>query len=80
MQHDTKISSSLQLTAVDDLGLDVRADRAGGGTEGLNLLHDGHGLGVSDLAEDDVLAVEPGGDNGGDEELGAVATGKKGLC
>lgn len=24
------------------------------------------------LAEDDVLAVEPGGDSGGDEELGAI--------
>jgi hypothetical protein len=30
---------------------------------------------VSDLAEDDVLAIEPAGDDGGDEELGAVAVG-----
>lgn len=73
LQPDTKISSSLELAAVDDLRLDSRADGAGGGTEGLNLLHDRHGLGVSDLAEDDVLAVEPRGDDGGDEELGAVA-------
>ena len=28
---------------------------------------------IGNLAEDDVLAVEPGGDDGGDEELGAVA-------
>jgi len=28
---------------------------------------------ISDLAEDDVLAIEPAGDYGGDEELGAVA-------
>lgn len=28
---------------------------------------------VRDLAEDDVLAVEPAGDDGGDEELRAVA-------
>jgi len=27
---------------------------------------------LEDLAEDNVLAVEPGGDGGGDEELGAV--------
>lgn len=71
------VSSSLDLTAVDNLGLDSRADGAGGGAEGLDLLHHSHGLGVSDLAEDDVLAVEPRGDNGGDEELGAVAIEEK---
>lgn len=31
------------------------------------------GITVRNLAEDDVLAVEPGGDDGGDEELGAIA-------
>ena len=30
---------------------------------------------IRHLAEDDVLAVEPAGDHGGDEELGAVAAG-----
>jgi hypothetical protein len=30
-------------------------------------------IAVGDAAEDDVLAVQPRGDNGGDEELGAVA-------
>lgn len=30
-------------------------------------------LGVRDLAEDDVAAIQPGGGDGGDEELGAVA-------
>lgn len=79
LQPETKMSRSLDLTAVDNLGLDSRADGAGGGAKGLNLLHDSHGLGVSDLAEDDVLAVEPGGDNGGDEELGAVATERERL-
>lgn len=34
------------------------------------------GLGVGDLAKDNVLAVEPRGDNGGDEELGAVTAEK----
>jgi hypothetical protein len=33
----------------------------------------GHGLDIGDLTEDDVLAIEPRGDDGGDEELGAVA-------
>ena len=28
---------------------------------------------IEDLAEDDVLPIEPAGDNCGDEELGAVA-------
>jgi len=66
-------SSRLKLTSSNDGGLDVRADGTGGGAEGLNLLHDLHGVLVSNLAEDDVLAIEPRGDNGGDEELGAVA-------
>lgn len=77
LQPDTKMSSSLELTAVDNLGLDSRADGAGGGAEGLDLLHNLHGFGVSNLAEDDVLAIEPRGDNGGDEELGAVAAEKE---
>lgn len=40
-------------------------------TEALNLLDNVHTL--FNLAEDDVLAVEPRGHNGGDEELGSVA-------
>ncbi len=35
----------------------------------------GEGGGSSHLAEDDVLAVEVGGGNGGDEELAAVGVG-----
>lgn len=65
--------SFLVATAVDDGGLDIGTDGTGGGTETLDLLDNVHGLGISDLAEDDVLAIEPRGDNGGDEELGAVA-------
>jgi hypothetical protein len=48
-------------------------DGTAGRAASLNGLDDGDGLGVSDLAEDDVAAVEPRGDDGGDEELGAVA-------
>lgn len=70
--------SFLVATAVDDGGLDSGADGAGGGTESLDLLDNVQGLSISDLAEDDVLAIEPRGDNGGDEELGAVAGKKKG--
>jgi hypothetical protein len=69
------LENRLQLTAVDDGGLDGRADGAGGGAESLNLLHDLHGLLIGNLTEDDVLAIEPRGDNGGDEELGAVGVG-----
>lgn len=72
--------SFLVATAVDDGGLDIGADRTGGGTESLDLLDNVQGLGISDLAEDDVLAIEPRGDNGGDEELGAVARGEKREC
>jgi hypothetical protein len=64
---------SLSLTAVNDGGLGSGADGAGRGAKGLKLLHDLHGGVISNLAEDDVLAIEPRGDNGGDEELGAVA-------
>lgn len=41
-----------------------------GGLDGLDVLE---GLVVGNLAEDDVTAVQPGGHDGGDEELGAVA-------
>lgn len=44
-----------------------------GGAASLDGLDDVDGLLVSNLAEDDVAAVEPRGDDGGDEELGAVA-------
>ena len=64
--------------ALDDrrravLVLDVARTRAAG----LDALDDGHRLGVAigDFAEDDVPAVEPGGDDGGDEELAAVGVG-----
>lgn len=70
-------SDNLELTAANDGGLDSGADGTGGGAKSLNLLHDVHGGSISDLTENDVLAIEPRGDNGGDEELGAVAAEKK---
>lgn len=59
----------LQLAAL------VNDDLLGGGTIAaaklLNLLDNVHAIG--DLAEDDVLAIEPAGHDGGDEELGTIA-------
>lgn len=49
--------------------LDSTAARASG-LEGLDNVQ---ALLVGDLAEDDVAAVEPGGHDGGDKKLGAVA-------
>ena len=46
------------------------AGLAAGATDGFHGSYDVHTFG--DFAEHDVLAVEPGGDDGGDEELGAV--------
>ncbi len=46
---------------------------AGGSTLSLDLLDDVHTLG--DLAEDDVVTIEPRARDGGDEELGAVGVG-----
>lgn len=43
---------------------------SGVGTLALDLLDEVLALG--DLTEDNVLAVQPGGNNGGDEELGSV--------
>lgn len=72
MNHDHH-QKCLQLTAVDNGGLDGRADSTGARAERLDLLDDLEGGIVGNLAEDDVLAIEPRGHNGGDEELGAVA-------
>lgn len=61
----------LQLTSSGDL--DGALGLAGAGAEGLDLLDNLEGRVVGNLAEDDVLTIEPRGHNGGDEELGAVA-------
>jgi len=44
-------------------------------TSGFDRLDDPHGLVVSNLAENDVLAIEPGGDDSCDEELGSIGIG-----
>lgn len=53
----------------------VVLDGAGRRSASLDGLNNALGLEVvdRDLAEDDVAAIEPGGHDGGDEELGAVA-------
>jgi len=58
-------------------GSTTATDGTGGGTASLDGLDDGHGgdVTVGDLTEDDVTAVEPAGDDSGDEELRAVGVG-----
>lgn len=65
----------LLLAAGRDDGRLLVLDGARVGAASLDGLDDADRLGVAvrHLAEDDVLAVEPRGDDGGDEELGAVA-------
>ena len=63
-------------TTVHNGWLDVGADGAGAAANGLDLLDDLPRLLVGNLTEDNVLAIEPRGHNGGDEELGAVAIWK----
>jgi hypothetical protein len=57
---------------VDDGWLELKLHLTGSAASGLELLYDLHACIICDLAEDDVLAIEPGGDDGGDEELRAV--------
>ena len=64
---------NLSLTAVDDGGAGVVLDSTALGASGLEGADNIHGGLVGDLAEDDVAAVQPRSDDGGDEELGAVA-------
>lgn len=61
------------LARLDDGRLLAVLDGTAGGTGSLDGLDDLEGLIVGNLAEDDVAAVQPGGHDGGDEELGAVA-------
>ena len=63
----------LEPARVNDGGLLAVLDSTRAGASGLKSLDDAQGLGVGNLAEDDVAAIEPRGLDGGDEELGAVA-------
>jgi hypothetical protein len=63
----------LELTGVDNGGTLLVLDGTTAGASSLKSPDDVHGLLVSDLAENDVAAVEPRGDNSGDEKLRTVA-------
>lgn len=60
-------------TGIDNGRLEVELDLTGARASGLEFLDDLHALGIGDLTKDDVLAIQPRGDDGGDEELGSVA-------
>jgi hypothetical protein len=67
-------NGSLQDTRVNDSWWVLVLDAAGAGAGSLNGLDDTHTLVALDFSEDNVLAIEPAGDNSGDEELRTVAT------
>ena len=69
----SKRYTSLQSTRVDDGRLLVILNLTGAGSSGLKSLDDVQGFAISNLTEDDVLAIEPAGDDGSDEELRAIA-------
>lgn len=71
---DVQVCTGSSFAAGDDLRLDGVFDRASVGTAGFNGTDDLLGLEVAigNGTKDDVLSVEPRGDDGGDEELGAV--------
>lgn len=72
-----RIATPLRGTAVDNGGLDASADGSAARAKGLEFGNDLQALGIRNLAEDDVFAIEPRSDDGGDEELGAVAGRKE---
>ena len=65
--------SNLKLTRLDNGWLLVVVDLSASTASSLESTDNTHGLLISDLAEDNVLAIEPSGDNCGNKELGAVA-------
>jgi hypothetical protein len=80
--------SHLQDTGLDNGWLLVEVDLATSAASRLERLDNLPGIvivqllagwadGLIELSEDDVLAIEPAGDNGGNEELGAVAAAPK---
>lgn len=71
-------SSGGRIATANDCGLALLVLILGGTAAGANELNSPDGLvgldvTVRNLAEDDVLAIEPRGYDGGDEKLGAVA-------
>jgi hypothetical protein len=67
--------AALESAGVNDGGLGGILNSTGARSSGLERLDDPHGLVISDLAEDDVAAIKPGGLDSGDKELRAVAVG-----
>jgi hypothetical protein len=67
----------LKLTALVDN--DLLGGFAAAAAKLLNIPNNVHASVIGDLTEDDVLAIEPAGHNGGDEELRAVAVDEKEL-
>ena len=65
----------LQLTGLDNGRALAVLDSTAAGASGLKSLDNIQRLLVGNLAEDDVLAIQPRSDDGGDEELRAVAAG-----
>ena len=67
------LPDSLLLSSSDNGGLLVELHLATVVTSGLEGLDNAERLLIGNLAKDDVLAIEPAGDDGGDEELRTVA-------
>ena len=63
----------LALASVDNGGSLVVLDRARRRARSFERLDNGHTIGISNLAEDDVPIIKPRRDDRGDEELRAVA-------
>ena len=74
-RYPPELPYNLRNTRADNGRLLVELDLATVISSSLDGLDNSERLVVSDLAEDNVLAIEPTGDNGGDEELGAIPIG-----
>jgi hypothetical protein len=64
---------SLASTTVDDGGLELQLDLSGAAASGLKLLDNLHAGFICNFSKDNMFAIEPGSDDGGDEELGTVS-------
>jgi len=71
--HLLALPSLVASAGIDDGWLELKLDLTSAATGGFELLDDLHAGIICDLAKDDVLAIEPRGDDGGDEKLGAVS-------
>jgi len=69
-------STNLELAGIDDGRRVLVLDGTSVATAGLDGADNAHRLDIvlGNLSENDVLSVQPGGDDGGDEELRSVAT------